>query len=267
MAAVAHPYHRQRKSKTIYSAGKLAKGQSPNFPTRVNPTISIVTQPQTFTDSLVQIKQAKGKYRDSLYQLMSEVYAACRIGFSGNTEAEREENMKVLDKACAEQNIDGHSYYQKLGKLGLGDDTKQVSSIIHVIKVAEKNDVTPFNFTPWLKGKGGIQAIRSTYRSDGTLKPVKEKDESKDSSKSSTPAAIEDDQTFIAKAKTALTERIEATIPKGQLQIIEKIGNEAECTAILRQCADGSFVIKAVLADQKLVDSLYAAHGRALPAD
>lgn len=222
------------------------------------------SKPWTFTNRIERILISKGKYRETLYFLIGELYAACRLGFTGITEAEREENMKVLACACVKAGVTGKDYYLMLGKLAFGDDSKQVSSIVHVIKVAEKNDVAPFNFVSWLIEKGGVQAIRSNYRSDGTLKPEKKVDDSKTSSAESSNASDSDVQTYITMGKTALNTRVVATIPKGQLSIIEKIGTEAECTAILRQAADGSFVVKAVLTNQNLVDSLYEAFGRSI---
>lgn len=255
---------------TEIQAAILADGIDPeskviNLP-KVNSEIKPL--PATFQNCLVKIQISKGKHRDTLYTLISDVFEACRNGFSGNNEDERGANMEVLDAACVEQGITGQTYYQKIGKLAFGSDSKEVSGFIHVIKVAEKNDVAPPNFISWIKEKGGIQAIRSNYKSDGTRKPEKKADESKTTS-ATTAIAIDDqmpiandDQTYITKGKTALTASVAATIPKGQLEVIEPIGNEAECTAILLQTADGSFVIKAVLKDKKLVDSLYAAYAR-----
>jgi len=68
----------------------------------------------------------------------------------------------------------------------------------------------------------------------------------------------------ISKAKDSILNDCVTTIPYGQLPEIAKLGNEGDGLAILRQQADGNVVIKLVLNDSKIVDSIYAAHGRTL---
>ncbi|WP_314436811.1 hypothetical protein [Massilia timonae] len=227
-------------------SGQIFPDQAKNFP-------------KSFTDSLGQIDAFKGKYRDAKYQLIASVYLACQLGFK--TKAKIDENNKILSDKCKDLKIDGRTYYQKLGKIAFGDDSKRVSSIVHVIKVAEKHSVEPDDFVEWLKNKGGVQKIRTTYNVDGTTK-----DGASTKANDATQAQAKNDQYYIDKGKASLTSSAKATIPVGQLSLIDSLGNEGECTAILRQRADGSFDVKVVLNDKNLVEQLYCAHGRTLPA-
>lgn len=228
------------------------------IPTSVCPAIAnqMASSAQSFSDRLAQIDTLKGKFREAKYQLVSCVYAACHTGYKNKSKGDIEANDLVLSKKCKELNIDGRTYYQKLSKLAFGNDSKRASSIVHVIKVAEMHSIEPNNFVAWLKKEGGIQKIRTKYNVDGTIK------KNRTMLEVNPKKECNDDQYYIEKAKEALNGSIKASIPSGQLDLIEALGNEAECTAILRQCPDGSFVVKFVLSDQGLVDSLYAAHGK-----
>ena len=223
-------------------------------------TCAVNDLPKSFTDSLTQIDAFRGKFREARYQLIASVYLACHLGYKDKTKAEIDENNKLLSDRCKRLKIDGRTYYQKLGKIAFGDDSKRVSSIVHVIKVAEKHSVEPGNFVEWLKKEGGVQKIRTTYNVDGASKtdvPSKANDAAN--------AQAQNDQYYIDQGKADLTSSAKATIPVGKLSLIELLGNEGECTAILRQRADGSFDVKVVLNDKNLVEQLYCAHGRTLP--
>lgn len=209
--------------------------------------------PLTFADHLNKIDQYKGKYRDTLLQLLAVVYAAC-TAYDNKSEAVKKANKAALEAKCADLKIDGKSYYQLIVKLAFGDDAKRASGFVHVIKVAENQSpsVSPDDFITWLTGQGGIQQVRTKFNSDGTEKTQASK------------TAAEIIAEHISKAKDSVLHASVATIPYGQLPAIAKPGNEGECLAILRQQADGCVVIKLVLNDSKMVNSIYAAHGRTL---
>lgn len=209
--------------------------------------------PLTFADHLNKIDQHKGKYRDTLLQLLAVVYAAC-IAYDNKSETVKKANKAALEAKCADLKIDGKSYYQLIVKLAFGDDAKRASGFVHVIKVAENQSpsVSPDDFITWLTGQGGIQQVRTKFNSDGTEKTQASK------------TAAEIIAEHISKAKDSVLHKSLATIPYGQLPAIANPGNEGECLAILRQQADGRVVIKLVLTDAKMVNSIYAAHGRSL---
>lgn len=229
--------------------------------TASTPAAVAIKSPLSFGESLTQIDAFKGKFREARYHLIASVYLACHLGYKDKSNAEIDENNKLLSDRCKELKIDGRTYYQKLGKIAFGDDSKRVSSIVHVIKVAEKHSVEPDDFVEWLKKEGSVQKIRTTYNVDGGTKSnalSKVTDAAKDQA--------QNDQYYVDKGKAHLTSSAKATIPVGQLSLIDLLGNEGECTAILRQCADGSFQVKVVLNDKNLVEQLYCAYGRTLSA-
>lgn len=226
------------------------------------PVVEEIEVPHSFIESLAQIDSFKRKFREAKYHLIASVYLACHLGYKNKTKEEIDENDKLLSARCKTLEIDGRTYYQKLGKIAFGDDSKRVSSIVHVIKVAEKHSVEPDDFFEWLKKEGGIQKIRTTYNVDGATK-----DGTPSKSGNSAKAHEQNDRYYIEKAKADLTSSAKATIPAGELPIIDSIGNEGECTAILLQRADGSFDIKVVLNDKNLVEQLYCAHGRVLSGE
>lgn len=205
----------------------------------------------TFADHLEKIEQFKGKYRERLYHMLSLAYAACRA-FQSASADENAANENILNEKCAALKIEGSSYYQKIVKITFNDDAKRASSFVHVIKVAEKQKIEAGEFAKWLEYKGGIQKIRMTLNADGS-----EKSQSNQSPKNTI-------QKLIATAKAVVLNDSLATIPFGGIPIIAKLGNEAEYPAILRQQADGSYVVKHISLDEKIVDAIYAAHGRTL---
>lgn len=205
----------------------------------------------TFADHLKKIDQFKGKYREQLYGILSMAYAACRA-FKDAQTAEKATNQKILDDKCAALSVAGTSYYQQIVKITFSDDAKRASSFVHVIKVAESLLIEASEFITWLEDEKGIQQVRIKFKSDG----------SKKNQTPSTPTSTT--QTRIDKAKAAISNDSLATIPFGQIPTIEKLGNEAEYSAIIRQQMDGSFTVKFVLNDSKMVNSIYAAHGRTL---
>lgn len=227
-------------------SGAAPKGPAPKATPQPNAVL-------TFTDHLLNIDQYKGKYRDTLLQLLSATYAAC-IAYDDKSEIVKKANKATLEAKCADLKIDGKSYYQLIVKLAFGDDAKRASGFVHVIKAAknQKPSITPDDFNQWLTSKGGIQQVRQKFNSDGTEKTQSTK----------SPANIIAD--YISKAKNSVLNMSLATIPFGQLPAIAQPGDESECLAILRQLADGSFVVKLVLNDSKMVDPIYAAHGRTL---
>lgn len=219
-------------------------------------TTSKAPQPKvalTFADHLDKIDQYKGKYREALLQLLAVTYAAC-IAYDSTSETVKAVNKATLELKCADLKIEGKSYYQLIVKLAFGDDAKRASGFVHVIKAAKNQtpSVAPDDFIPWVNSKGGIQQIRMNLNSDGTEKTQTAR----------TPAEINAEH--ISKAKDSVLNISLATIAYGQLPAIAKTGNEGECTAILRQQTDGSVVIKLVLNDSKIADSIYAAYGRTL---
>jgi len=219
--------------------------------------------PKSFMDSLTQIDAFKGKFREAKYLLIASVYLACQLGYKNKKKAEIDKNDEVLSERCKDLNIDGRTYYQKLGKIAFGDDSKRVSSIVHVIKVAEMHSIDAADFVEWLKREGGIQKIRTTYNADGSEK----KDCAQAKAIGAKKIDTQPDEYYIEKGKADLSSSAATTIPAGKLPVIDLIGNEAECTAILRQRADGSFDVKVVLNDKDLVEQLYCAHGRTLPGE
>ena len=239
-------------------------------------TYQVTDLPKSFTDSLTQIDAFKGKFREARYQLIASVYLACHLGYKDKTKAEIDENNKLLSDRCKDLKIDGRTYYQKLGKIAFGDDSKRVSSIVHVIKVAEKHSIEPGEFVKWLKKEGGVQKIRTTYNVDGASKNDATSEdgaskndatsEANDAAKAQAQAQTQNEQYYIDQGKADLIRSAKVTIPVGKLSLIELLGNEGECSAILRQRADGSFDVKVVLNDKNLVEQLYCAHGRTLPA-
>lgn len=222
----------------------------------------VIDLPKSFTDSLAQIDAFKGKFREAKYHLIASVYLACHLGYKNKTKPEIEANDKILIDMCTALEINGRTYYQRLGKIAFGNDSKRVSSIIHVIKVAEQHSVEPGKFVEWLKNEGGIQKIRTTYNVGGGSK-----DGAPSKSGKIAKAHEKNDRYYIEKAKADLTSSAKATIPAGELPVIDLIGNERECTAILLQRADGSFEVKVVLNDKDLVEQLYCAHGRVLSGE
>nr|WP_315259174.1 hypothetical protein [uncultured Duganella sp.] len=209
--------------------------------------------PLTFADHLVQIDQFQGNYRNSLLQLLGAAYAAC-IVYDDKSETVKAANKAALEAKCATLKIEGKSYYQLIIKYAFGDDAKRASGFVHVIKAAENQapSVHPDDFIAWVTSQGGIQQVRMKFNSDGTEKT------------STTPSPADATAENISKAKNAILNACVTKIPYGQLPEITMLGNEGEGLAILRQQADGSVVIKLVLNDSKMVDTIYAAHGRTL---
>lgn len=205
----------------------------------------------TFADHLEKIDQFKGKYREQLYGILSMAYAACRA-FKNAPAAEKATNQKILDDKCAALSVAGTSHYQQIVKITFSDDAKRASSFVHVIKVAESLLIEASDFITWLEDVKGIQQVRIKFKSDGSKKDP------------TPPTPTSKTQTRIDKAKAAISNNSLATIPFGQIPTIEKLGNEAEYSAIIRQQTDGSFTVKFVLNDSKIIDLIYAAHGRSL---
>jgi len=226
------------------------------LPTQESPVTKASAQPKfplTFEDHLEKIDLCKGKYRESIQQLLAAAYAAC-IAYDDKSETVKATNKAILEAKCAALKIEGKSHYQLITKHSLGDDAKRASGFVHVIKAAQnqKPSVPPDYFIAWLNNQGGIQAVRTKYNSDGTEKTT------------TTPSPPDTTAENIIKAKDSILDACMTKIPYGQLPEIAKLGNEADGLAILRQQADGSVVIKLVLNDSKMVDSIYAAHGRTL---
>ncbi|WP_432382561.1 hypothetical protein [Duganella sp. P38] len=207
----------------------------------------------TFADHLVKIAEYQGKYRDTLQQLLGVTYSAC-IVFNDKSESVRAANKATLEEKCAALGIEGKSYYQLIVKLAFGKESKRASGFVHVIKAAQnqKPSVEPKDFIRWLNDNGGIQEVRKKLNSDGTEKMQSVR----------SPEEIMTER--INKAKDSTLNACLTKIPYGQLPAIAKLGNESDGLAILRQQADGSVVIKLVLNDSKMVDSIYAALGRTL---
>ena len=209
--------------------------------------------PLTFEDHLEKIDLFKGKYRESIQQLLAAAYAAC-IAYDDKSETVKAANKAILEAKCAALKIEGKSHYQLIAKHSLGDDAKRASGFVHVIKAAQnqKPSVPPDDFIAWLNNQGGIQAVRTKYNSDGTEKTT------------TTPSPADTTAENINKAKDSILDACVTKIPYGQLPEIAKLGNEGDGLAILRQQSDGSVVVKLVLNDAKMLDSIYAAHGRTL---
>lgn len=211
----------------------------------------------TFASLLDAINQCKVGYRQIHTKLFVALYTAW-IAFSTAPKADRKKNEKALDDQCAEQGITATTYRLKLAQMAFGTNPQRASAKTRVIKILESLHVAPDQCGQWLANNGGFEAVRTGFNTDGTKKGNAATSKSANVSKS---VSNDDNARYISKAKAALATSIKATIPTGQL---DKIGPNIECAAILRQQADGSFVVVAVLNDATVVDAAYAAHGRTL---
>lgn len=227
----------------------------------------VIVVQMTFSDSLRHIQLAKARSTLAYYDFLASILKAYDVGFNVNTtsEAERTTNTDLLNKECGLLKIEGKSVLLKLVKLAIGADAKAASSIAHVLKVAKSLGTTPENFTEWLTKKGGIQNVRTSYDENGNEKQQSVTGKGTTGRNGSSKDKSDDANQYAEKARESLTDAVIFTVPHGQIGLIAEQGEEAECTAILKQLADGSFVIKAVIKDAELIDAAYASHGRNLP--
>lgn len=211
----------------------------------------------TFASLLDAINQCKVGYRQIHTKLFVALYTAW-IAFSTAPQADRKKNEKTLDAQCAAQGITATTNRLKLAQMAFGTNPSRASAKARVIKILESLHIDPDHCGQWLADNGGFEAVRTGFNTDGTKK---------DSTAISKPPRVskavsaDDSAGYISKAKAALAASVKATIPMGQL---DAIGNDSECAAILRQQADGSFVVVAVLSDISVIHAAYAAHGRTL---
>lgn len=211
----------------------------------------------TFADLLATLDQCKGNYRKIHTKLFVALYTAW-VAYRDAPGADKAANQKTFDDKCKAEGIKAKDDYLKFAKLAFGKSPNRASAKSHVIQVAESHHIAPDACEKWLEENGGFEALRTTYNPDGT-----KKEKGKSVGKSSGASKIKaGDSQYITKAKAALATSVKATIPAGQL---DQIDQDAECMAILRQQADGSFAVVAVLNDTKVVEAAYAAHGRTLP--
>ncbi len=244
----------------------IANIAATNQPTKqkAKPKVAIVEM--TFSDSLGHAKLTHARSRDALYDCLSAAFSAYEIGFKDKLPEVRDANAETLDKACNDagiENIESNDVFQKLAKYTFGNDSKFVSSVVHVLRVADKRKPSSDSFVNWLKAEGGVQSVRTKYKSDGTQKQRGTKTEGKTSGNKSPVENTEDVKQYAEKAREILRNK-EAiyTLPTGIAPIVAPLGEETDCTAILRQLADGSFAIKAVVSGSDLVESAYILFGR-----
>lgn len=213
----------------------------------------------TFPELLAAIEQCKGNYRKIHTALFIALYTAW-VSYRDAPESERDANEKTFAEKCKAEGVTGKDDYLKFAKLAFGKNASRASAKSHVIQVAESHKITPDACEKWMEDNGGFEAIRTTYNPDGSKKE-KGKSAGKSAGATKAKAKVGDDAQYIAKAKAALATSVQTTIPAG---LVDSIAQDAEYTAILRQQADGSFAVVAVLNDAKVVDAAYAAHGRTL---
>lgn len=212
----------------------------------------------TFEGLLEAINYCKGDYRKIHTKLFIALYTAW-LAFRDAPKADKAANQKALDDKCKELGIKATTNRLKLAQLAFGKNAQRASAKARVIKTAENLGIEPDAVGKWLEDNGGFEAVRTTLNTDGTKKEDNSQPKSAQAPKAKAKADVE--ASYIEKAKAALATDVKATIPAGQL---DQIDQDAECTAILRQQADGSFAVIAVLNDSKLVKAAYAAHGRML---
>ncbi|WP_334188936.1 hypothetical protein [Noviherbaspirillum sp.] len=231
---------------------------------KAKPKVAIVEM--TFADSLEHAKLVHARSRTALYDCIAAVFNAYEIGFKDKLPEVRDANASILDKNCKDaglENFLSNDILQKLAKYTFGNDSKFVSSVVHILRVADKRKSSTESFVNWLTAEGGIQSVRTTYKSDGTKKEQIPKTEGGASGRKVPGENTEDVAHYGEKAREILRNK-EAifTLSTGIAPIVAPLGEETDCTAILRQLADGSFEIKAIVSDKDLTDSAFVSFGR-----
>lgn len=200
---------------------------------------------QTFEVSINEIVNAGKQYREVRREIFKAILTAATIYAAGN-DAEKLNYDKLLDDACETnkyKNIETSSHLHKLTKLAIGDNTKAVSAMVHVIKVALAFQVTPDNAIDWLVGQGGFQKVRTTYDSEGNPKAVRSV---------STPLGLADKANI---ARDLLKNKILCRVGKALKDTVERVEEDTQRIFIGIQQPDGSLVIQAIVSDEELLQA------------
>ncbi|NIF55557.1 hypothetical protein [Burkholderia sp. Ax-1724] len=201
-------------------------------------------------------------YRQRSREIAAVHYAAAHKYHTD--ESNRGAYEEELKKLCVENKIEvtpgKTSPYHKIVRLTFTDATKQyVSDKVHVLSVALAKQIEPENFLVWLENERGERKIVETYRRDGSCKQNPTNNDDQD--------VIADDlyreHNRNMQAQRARQHSVVFVIDAATAsQVLPKLQIDTECAAIIARQTDGSFVIKAVVADRDIAEDVYVGYYR-----
>lgn len=200
---------------------------------------------QKFEHSINEIVNAGKKFRETRREIFKAILTSATI-YKDALDIEKKDFDSLLDDKCAAnkyKNIESTSHLHKMTKLAIGDDTKAVSALVHVVKVALAFQVKPENATAWLVEQGGFQKVRTTYDTDGNKKVT-------------APATVSFGQADKANiARELLKDKILCRAAKVIDDTAQQVQGDTQRIFIGIQQPDGSIVIQAMIPDEQLLQT------------
>ena len=220
----------------------------------------------TFSSLIQSAINLGSGYRQKSRELSAAHYAAAHKYYID--QSNRETYEAELKELCKKSEIDvtpgKTSAYHMIVRLTFKEATKQyVSDKVHVFSVALAKQIKPENFLAWLEKERGERKIVETYKRDGSRKQEDTNDENQDVNPDSLYRERNRNEQ-IQRARQQLTNAVVFKVDASTVsQALPKLQIDTECAAIIVRQADGSIVIKAVVADHDIAEDVYAGYYRA----
>lgn len=211
-----------------------------------------------FNSQLVNAQNIGARYHDVLHDTVAAVYEPAHMYYNGDRkqcDVYRQHLQNLLGQPRDATQKSKGSPYHDMVKLVFGDDRRYASYIAHVIQVALGQAVDPKNFKSWLAREGGLKSITVKYDRNGKIKSQK------------TNGAATSGDTInvqVHRAREHLKALNLVTFSKQDIgSALDDLKTGTELSAIVMRCADGSFVVKAIVDDDVALNAVYSGYYKA----
>lgn len=215
-----------------------------------------------FKNEIVKLRETQQKFQAGFRAAVCEAYRPLYSYLSAD-----KSQQKAWDVFLKQQMTDaGYRYLeitkgtQMIVKLAFGDDNSKAWTIVHFACVAKAKHVKPADIEEFYIQEGGPQKVKVKYDKDGNLRSDRQVDQPSDDEPAADEKPTRDEA--ISTAKEALETKVIYKASKQALaDKVIPVKKDTVSTAIIVRYPDGSFVIKAVIDDAKVLDAAYESYG------